>query len=64
MTTGPEEMFVVKMRSCWTKMGPDPVTGVLTGGPARLEMLREETQAGRPGRPRARRLEQGRRDPA
>lgn len=33
-------MFVVKMRSCWTEMGPDPVTGVLIGGPAGLEMLR------------------------
>ena len=47
------------MRSCWTKTGPDPVTGVLTGGPAEPEMLRGETQAGHPGWPRAPRLEQG-----
>ena len=31
-------MFVVKMRSCWTKMGPD--LEFLIGGPAELEMLR------------------------
>lgn len=46
------------MRSCWTTTGPDPVTGVLTGGPAEPEMLRGETQAGHPGWPRAPRLEQ------
>ena len=56
-------MFVVKMRSCWTKMGPDPVTGVPYRKTSRTGDAQRETQAGRPGRPRAWRLEQGRRDP-